>query len=1180
MHNKYTIEDKYCQLLSNNCSHLYSSLEEYKTQFGLPPSSIFLDYINEHTITFLLENYDLDKSSFLKLEKHLNKETVISYLAQYEFTEIEIINRLFANKLILNNMQLSFKIIHKYQNKLVNSNINVTFFYSILKNSLPHFSNEEIQKFNFKFLNKFYKIFEYCSDNFSDPLFNHFYKKFLLKKSNIYMEDLFLCHFDNNDKQLLKKILHKVSFLANINNLLENTNILTVINKLELFDYTDSQYLDIFNDEELKYYKYKIQQIIIKYCYRADYKIYSNLIFLHSNYLDRYYFIIDECFYKKYINYVKDKKINKFFEKYENLSIDDISKQKHLINLYFNHFFNNIDFYIKNPHILSIDIFSELNVYNKSFFIDKNSYIQYVNLFFEKALPKILDDNILLSFLFCDFSSFFTKNEYYTVQLNKSLYSVNYLIFLLKNYWLLIQHLEVNEKDSALHYSQNILIEFISDLTNNCSDLDTQEMLNYIYTYLSSKSHSTFLYYLGNIFQESYYKFLAKLKKIILMKYKPQPIILSYQDKNLLSLSFDIFNYDFINLKLHLIPAYLNYYLYEKSYNLYFAKYLLNHAIHREYKKYFLYYYNIYFEEIKKSEIWLDVLHSPYFNNKELSYVCDFELTQLSIKNSFNKYSQHVKNYYELLKEYKNEPPKYLSLKSTAFIDLKNFITQRHIHNGNVKSIEMINNDSYMYPKYFNINNIQSLNIVEKKEYINTLRNIFHDIDASSQHILNQTSFETLKNIIKNDLKQLDFSFIAFFTNFNDFTLFENDIIKTINKLSFTKLNNLLDDYYFLLFIHNINILKVQEPIFNFDKDNIILLDKLIYNLKQNQMLDFDFNYIFYLFNLFTNKTLFQNYLINSEFSKLILDHINFQYISNSNKIFKRPYSKEEIFILFKNNELETSFYDVYKIMNFINNNFDSVNSVDEFKNLLNYFIKNKSMVSLFLLKVLIKKFNIHNNQELNKFVDMNDIYLIYENFYLNIQPKMNFFKFSYIYQLNLNLFKDFYKIDLDSAVIDKFLTLMFKKDLLLLGMINPLFNIENPLLYVVKKYNNLFLECSSDYLQIFNHPQINHLFNSFQKQLIELIVYLLSNVLNDKNYLNFYNWLCQQKIFCYKKEKYLLHNLEQESFGEKRYIILNSLLNNSHIIDTMEKTKFTLSLSHHLNESKPLKVIKKINKI
>ena len=647
-----------------------------------------------------------------------------------------------------------------------------------------------------------------------------------------------------------------------------------------------------------------------------------------------------------------------------------------------------------------------------------------------------------------------------------------------------------------------------------------------------------------------------------------------------MSLSFDIFNYDFINLKLHLIPAYLNYYLYEKSYNLYFAKYLLNHAIHREYKKYFLYYYNIYFEEIKKSEIWLDVLHSPYFNNKELSYVCDFELTQLSIKNSFNKYSQHVKNYYELLKEYKNEPPKYLSLKSTAFIDLKNFITQRHIHNGNVKSIEMINNDSYMYPKYFNINNIQSLNIVEKKEYINTLRNIFHDIDASSQHILNQTSFETLKNIIKNDLKQLDFSSIAFFTNFNDFTLFENDIIKTINKLSFTKLNNLLDDYYFLLFIHNINILKVQEPIFNFDKDNIILLDKLIYNLKQNQMLDFDFNYIFYLFNLFTNKTLFQNYLINSEFSKLILDHINFQYISNSNKIFKRPYSKEEIFILFKNNELETSFYDVYKIMNFINNNFDSVNSVDEFKNLLNYFIKNKSMVSLFLLKVLIKKFNIHNNQELNKFVDMNDIYLIYENFYLNIQPKMNFFKFSYIYQLNLNLFKDFYKIDLDSAVIDKFLTLMFKKDLLLLGMINPLFNIENPLLYVVKKYNNLFLECSSDYLQIFNHPQVNHLFNSFQKQLIELIVYLLSNVLNDKNYLNFYNWLCQQKIFCYKKEKYLLHNLEQESFGEKRYIILNSLLNNSHIIDTMEKTKFTLSLSHHLNESKPLKVIKKINKI
>ena len=67
------------------------------------------------------------------------------------------------------------------------------------------------------------------------------------------------------------------------------------------------------------------------------------------------------------------------------------------------------------------------------------------------------------------------------------------------------------------------------------------------------------------------------------MKYKPQPIILSYQDKNLLSLSFDIFNYDFINLKLHLIPAYLNYYLYEKSYNLYFAKYLLNHAIHREF---------------------------------------------------------------------------------------------------------------------------------------------------------------------------------------------------------------------------------------------------------------------------------------------------------------------------------------------------------------------------------------------------------------------------------------------------------------------------------------------------------------------------------------------------------------------------------------------------------------------
>lgn len=100
------------------------------------------------------------------------------------------------------------------------------------------------------------------------------------------------------------------------------------------------------------------------------------------------------------------------------------------------------------------------------------------------------------------------------------------------------------------------------------------------------------------------------------------------------------------------------------------------------------------------------------------------------------------------------------------------------------------------------------------------------------------------------------------------------------------------------------------------------------------------------------------------------------------------PYSKEEIFILFKNNELETSFYDVYKIMNFINNNFDFVNSVDEFKNILNYFIKNKSMVSLFLLKVLIKKFNIHNNQELNKFVDMNDIYLIYENFYLNIQQK------------------------------------------------------------------------------------------------------------------------------------------------------------------------------------------------
>ena len=215
-----------------------------------------------------------------------------------------------------------------------------------------------------------------------------------------------------------------------------------------------------------------------------------------------------------------------------------------------------------------------------------------------------------------------------------------------------------------------------------------------------------------------------------------------------------------------------------------------------------------------------------------------------------------------------------------------------------------------------------------------------------------------------------------------------------------------------------------------------------------------------------------------------------------------------------------------------------------------------------------------------DKFVDMNDIYLIYENFYLNIQPKMNVFKFSYIYQVNINLLKDFYKIDLDSTVIDKFLILMFKKDLLLLGMINPIFNIENPLLYVVKKHYNLFLEYSSDYLKIFNHPQVNHLFNSFQKQLIELIVYLLSNVLNDKNYLNFYNWLCQQKIFCYKKEKYLLHNLEQESFSEKRYIILNSLLNNSHIIDTMEKTKFTLSLSHHLNESKPLKVIKKINKI
>ena len=42
--------------------------------------------------------------------------------------------------------------------------------------------------------------------------------------------------------------------------------------------------------------------------------------------------------------------------------------------------------------------------------------------------------------------------------------------------------------------------------------------------------------------------------------------------------------------------------------------------------------------------------------------------------------------------------------------------------------------------------------------------------------------------------------------------------------------------------------------------------------------------------------------------------------------------------------------------MNFINNNFDSVNSVDEFKNILNYFIKNKSMVSIFLLKLLIKK--------------------------------------------------------------------------------------------------------------------------------------------------------------------------------------------------------------------------------
>ena len=69
--------------MSNNCSHLYSLLEEYKIQFGLPPSSIFFDYINEHTITFLLENYDLDKSSFLKLEKHLNKETVISYLAHY-----------------------------------------------------------------------------------------------------------------------------------------------------------------------------------------------------------------------------------------------------------------------------------------------------------------------------------------------------------------------------------------------------------------------------------------------------------------------------------------------------------------------------------------------------------------------------------------------------------------------------------------------------------------------------------------------------------------------------------------------------------------------------------------------------------------------------------------------------------------------------------------------------------------------------------------------------------------------------------------------------------------------------------------------------------------------------------------------------------------------------------------
>ena len=50
MHNKYTIEDKYCQLLSNNCSHLYSSLEEYKTQFGLPPSSIFFDHINEHIL--------------------------------------------------------------------------------------------------------------------------------------------------------------------------------------------------------------------------------------------------------------------------------------------------------------------------------------------------------------------------------------------------------------------------------------------------------------------------------------------------------------------------------------------------------------------------------------------------------------------------------------------------------------------------------------------------------------------------------------------------------------------------------------------------------------------------------------------------------------------------------------------------------------------------------------------------------------------------------------------------------------------------------------------------------------------------------------------------------------------------------------------------------------------------